>query len=81
MLETARFLKDRTFCTYFEAIKVQMPTGFTFKTTENYFAIVPETEVKLSDELKRVYEYMLTFDCTLSKTSTKTQGEAQIVFS
>ena len=67
MLETARFLKDRTFCTYFEAIKVQMPAGFTFKTTENYFAIVPETEVKLSDELKRVYEYMLNFDCTLSK--------------
>ena len=44
-----------------------MPTGFTFKTTENYFAINPETEVKLSDALKRVYEYMLTFDCTLSK--------------
>ena len=54
MLETARFLKDRTFCTYFEAIKVQMPTGFSFKTTESYFAIVSDGEVKLNDELKKV---------------------------
>ena len=59
MLETARFLKSRTFCTLFEAIKVQMPTGFSFKTTENYFAIVQDEEIKLSDELKKVYEYML----------------------
>ena len=67
MLEIARFLKSRTFCTLFEAIKVQMPTGFSFKTTENYFAIVQDEEIKLSDELKKVYEYMLSFDCTLSK--------------
>lgn len=67
MLEIARFLKNRTFCTLFEAIKVQMPTGFSFKTTENYFAIVQDEEIKLSDELKKVYEYMLSFDCTLSK--------------
>ena len=73
MLETARFLKDRTFCTYFEAIKVQIPTGFSFKTTENYFAIVSDGEVKLNDELKKVYDYMLTFDCVLSKKQIFTE--------
>lgn len=73
MLETALFLKDRTFCTYFEAIKVQMPTGFSFKTTENYFAIASESETKISDELKRVYNYMLGFDCTLTKKQIYTE--------
>lgn len=67
MLKIARFLKDRTFCTYFEAVKVQMPTGFSFKTTENYFAVKPEEDVNLTDELQRVYDYMLSFDCALSK--------------
>ena len=67
MLKIARFLKDRTFCTYFEAVKVQMPSGFSFKTTENYFAVKPEEDVNLTDELQRVYDYMLSFDCVLSK--------------
>lgn len=67
MLKTARFLKDRTFCTYFEAVKVQMPVGFTFKTTENYFAISTEASVKLTEEQQKVYDYMLGFDCVLSK--------------
>ena len=67
MLKIARFLKDRTFCTYFEAVKVQMPSGFSFKTTENYFAVKPEEDVNLTDELQRVYDYMMSFDCVLSK--------------
>ena len=66
MLKTARFLKDRTFCTFFEAVKVQMPVGFTFKTTENYFAVSNENSVKLNEEQQKVYDYMLGFDCVLS---------------
>ena len=67
MLKTARFLKDRTFCTFFEAVKVQMPVGFTFKTTENYFAVSNENSVKLNEEQQKVYDYMLGFDCVLSE--------------
>lgn len=67
MLEIARFLKDRTFCTYFEAVKVQMPSGFTFKTTENYFAVVPDEKVKLNEEQQKVYDYMLSYEASLSK--------------
>lgn len=67
MLEIACFLKERTFCTYFEAVKIQMPTGFTFKTTAKYFAVKPNEVPKLSGELQRVYDYMLSFDCVLSK--------------
>lgn len=67
MLKIAVFLKERTFCTYFEAVKVQMPVGFTFKTTENYFAISTEKTVKLNEEQEKVYRYMLSFDSVLSK--------------
>ncbi len=67
MLKTARFLKDRTFCTYFEAVKVQMPVGFSFKTLAKYFAVKPETVPNLTDEQKRVYEYMLSFDSVLTE--------------
>ncbi len=67
MLEVASFLKDRTFCTYFEAVKVQMPTGFSFKTTARYFAVQSEQTPHLNEEQKKVYDYMISFDCPLLK--------------
>lgn len=72
MLKIACFLKDRTFCTYFEAVKAQLPTGFSFKTTENYFAVAPSSDTKLSEDLQRVYDYMLSFDCVLTKKQIHT---------
>ena len=39
MLLLARFLKDRTFCTFFEAARAQLPTGFHLKTTATYLAL------------------------------------------
>lgn len=62
MLNIALFLKDRTFCTFFDAVKVQMPLGFNFKTCEKYFAVRCSRIEKLSDEELKIYEYMLTLD-------------------
>lgn len=62
MLDIALFLKDRTFCTYFEAVKVQMPSGFNYKTTAKYFALKNDAAVKLSAEEKTLYDHMLTFE-------------------
>ncbi len=67
MLKIARFLKERTFCTYFEAVKAQMPTGFSFKTLAKYFALKPDIIPNLNEKLKIVYDYMLSFDCVLTK--------------
>lgn len=62
MLSVAEFLKDRTFCTYFEAVKAQIPTGFNFKTTVKYFAVQKENIDILSLTEKEVYSLMMCFD-------------------
>lgn len=59
MLSVARFLKDRTFSTYFEGVRTQVPSGLSFKTTVKYFARASETEPSLSPEESQVYSYML----------------------
>ena len=61
-LELAEFLKDRTFCTYFEGIRVQFPAGYGFKTDVKYFAVATKMAHNLSDTEKQVYDYMLTLD-------------------
>ncbi len=67
MLEISAFLKERTFCTYFEGIKVQIPTGLNFKTSVKYFAVCRDGDILLSADEKQVYEYMLSVDGFLDK--------------
>ena len=61
-LDIAEFLKDRTFCTYFEAIKVQFPAGYAFRTDVKYLAVATKEPKNLSDIEKQVYDYMLTIE-------------------
>ncbi len=62
MLCVAEFLKDRTFCTYFEAVKVQIPSGLNYKTTIKYFAVQKDSTELLSETEKEVYTLMMSFD-------------------
>ncbi len=62
MLEIASFLKERTFCTCFEGVKAQLPSGLTYKTAVNYFAVKSEKLSSLTKNEKDLYELMLTFD-------------------
>ena len=62
MLSLAEWIKDRTFCTYFEGIRVQFPAGYGFKTDVKYFAVATKMAHNLSDTEKQVYDYMLTLD-------------------
>lgn len=66
-LEIAEFLKERTFCTRFEAVKVQLPTGVSYKTQIRYLANVTGNASNLSETEKQVYEYMLTLDSFADK--------------
>ena len=61
-LDMAEFLKDRTFCTYFEGIKVQFPAGYAFKTDVKFLATATNDTSDLSDIEEQVYEHMLTLD-------------------
>ncbi len=67
-LEIAEFLKDRTFCSYFEAIKVQFPAGYAFKTDVRYLAVATKEPKNLSDIERQVYDYMLTIEDFADKT-------------
>lgn len=69
MLEIARFLKERTFCTCFEGVKVQLPLGLSYKTAVNYFAVASEKSNELTGNEKQLYDLMLTFEGFCDKRS------------
>lgn len=68
-LEIAVFLKDRTFCTYFEAVKTQLPSGINFKTQVMYLANATGDASSLSEVEKQVYDYILSLDSPVDKKS------------
>ncbi|MDD6146930.1 MAG: primosomal protein N', partial [Oscillospiraceae bacterium] len=61
-LRIAEFLKERYFCTYYEAVRVQIPAGVSFKTAVSYFAVKSDKNISLSEDEKQVYEYMLSLE-------------------
>lgn len=68
MIAVAEYLKDRTFCTYFEAANVQLPTGFNYKLNITYVARERDIDgMRFSEDEKSVYEYMLEKVCYLPK--------------
>lgn len=62
MLEIARFLKERTFCTYFEAVRSQLPSGLAYKTAVNYFAVADNKNTELTPAEHELYKLMLSTD-------------------
>lgn len=61
MLSLAAWIKDRTFCTLYEAAKAMLPTGINHKIITSY-AANPEADEskikKLSDTEKEIFEYL-----------------------
>lgn len=62
MLSIAVFLKNRTFCTYFDAVKAQIPTGFNYNTKALYLAKLSGNTSGLTQDEKQVYDYLCTLD-------------------
>ena len=68
MIEVAAFLKERTFCTFFEAAKVQLPAGFNYKINVTYVALSGAENIEtLSEQERTVYDYMISKVGYLSK--------------
>lgn len=59
LLELAKFIKERTFSTLFEAVKVQLPAGFNLKFNVTYVALADTNETKISSSEQAVYDYLL----------------------
>ncbi|NCC86971.1 MAG: primosomal protein N' [Clostridia bacterium] len=62
MLDLAVYLKERTFCTLFEAVKLTLPTGINLKTTISFIALpnLEQAEVlQLKSDERQVLEYLI----------------------
>lgn len=58
MLKLVEWLKDRTFSTYFEAVKAVLPTGMCRRTVTNYTA-VPNADISdCKEDEKQIYNYL-----------------------
>lgn len=59
-LQIAQRLHDKHFCTYFDAAKVQLPTGvnLTIKTRYTSLSSMADKVDTLSEEEKRIYDYL-----------------------
>ena len=59
MLKLAKFLKNRTFCTYFDALRVLLPAGISLKTIISYgFNENNKNYNKLSQDEIKIIEYL-----------------------
>lgn len=62
MIKLAFWLKERTFCTVYEAVKSMLPTGINYITTVSYSLNI-EYDYKnqeLSDDEKKIVDYFLS---------------------
>jgi primosomal protein N' (replication factor Y) len=68
MLDLAVFMKERTFCTLFDAVRAMLPTGLYMKIRPAYrpaARVTPEMLEALSDEERRLYKRV----CALAERS------------
>lgn len=62
MIQLARWIKDRTFCTLYEAAKAMLPTGINHRMVASYSAnpeADPEKISKLGETERELYDYLL----------------------
>ncbi len=60
MLKLVMWLRERTFCTYFEAAKAVLPSGMCHRTVTTYTA-VPNVDLSdFSSDEKQIYNFLLS---------------------
>lgn len=69
LLELAQFLKNRTFCTYFDAIKAMIPTGSFYSTKATYAAlpIAADSNMKFNELEQLVYNHLYDYGAYMDK--------------
>lgn len=60
MLRLVKWLKERTFCTYFEAAKAVLPSGMCHRTVTTYTAVPKADLTGFSADEKQIYNFLLT---------------------
>lgn len=62
MIRLARFMKDRCFCTYYDAIRAILPTGINYRLSFEYSVAkdLGDKVYDLPDEQRRIISYILS---------------------
>lgn len=60
MLKLVEWLKERTFCTYFEAAKAVLPSGMCHRTVTTYTAVPNVVLDDCSADEKQIYNFLLS---------------------
>ena len=74
MLKLASFIKEQTFCTWYNAIRVLLPPGINFKVKSTY-ALTESSDVvydNLSTELKEIVDFIKSVNAPVSKETVYT---------
>ncbi len=58
MMGLIGWLKDNTFCTYYDAVKTMIPSGMNINIREHYSLTGKTVETELSEKERKVLEYM-----------------------
>ena len=58
MLKLVSWLKERTFCTYFEAVKAVLPSGMCHKTVTTYVSVPDIDDSEFNIVEKQIYDYL-----------------------
>ena len=59
LLDVARFMKERCFCSYYDAVKTMLPAGVNYKVTTVYGVLSEDAGALLDEEKQRIYNYLL----------------------
>ncbi len=80
MLKTANFIRDRYFCTYFDACKLFLPLGLSMSVNTLY-SVNPSYNGNLTDKEKEIFDYLdgkksfvqsdkIILDCKIKKNTS-----------
>ena len=67
MLSLADYMHRHYYCTYFEAVKSMLPAGLSYNITTVYSAVPNALEDELSDEDRRIYDYVSGCGCSVRR--------------
>ena len=58
LLDTARFMKERCFCTLYDAVKTMLPAGINYKVATVYGVKAEDGAMLLDEDKQRIYNYL-----------------------
>lgn len=80
MLELAAWLRDNTFCTYFDAVRTMLPSGMNINIREHYTLLAKTADEWLSDSEREALDFLRMAEKTdLGAEKLKEKGKGLVL--